>query len=73
MYDLLLNAKSAIHTLLSDIDWRRSPLGKPAAWPGPLRTVLALMLNSNNAMFLVTPVYIGRGLVGGALCVLTVI
>jgi PAS domain S-box-containing protein len=49
----LLNASGAIHTLLSRVDWADSPLGAPAAWPGPLRTVLELMLNSNAAMFLV--------------------
>jgi PAS domain S-box-containing protein len=49
----MLNAKSAIHTLLSEVDWLQTPLGAPAAWPGPLRTMLELMLNSNAAMFLV--------------------
>jgi PAS domain S-box-containing protein len=48
-----LNASGDLHTLLSEVDWPRSPLGEPAAWPGPLRTVLELMLNSNAAMFLV--------------------
>jgi len=49
----MLNAKSAIHTLLSEVDWPHSPIGDPAGWPSPLRTVLELMLNSNTAMFLV--------------------
>jgi PAS domain S-box-containing protein len=48
-----LNASGDLHTLLSEVDWPCSPLGEPAAWPGPLRTVLELMLNSNAAMFLV--------------------
>jgi PAS domain S-box-containing protein len=51
--DPLLNASGAVHTLLRQIDWTRSPLGDPADWPGPLRTVLELMLHSNAAMFLV--------------------
>jgi PAS domain S-box-containing protein len=51
--DPLLNATGAIHTLLGEVDWLRSPLGDPGRWPGPLRTVLELMLNSNAAMFLV--------------------
>jgi PAS domain S-box-containing protein len=51
--DPLLNASGAVHTLLREIDWPRSPLGDPSGWPGPLRTVLGLMLNSNAAMFLV--------------------
>jgi PAS domain S-box-containing protein len=38
--------------MLRQFDWPRSPLGDPASWPGPLRTVLELMLNSNTAMFL---------------------
>jgi PAS domain S-box-containing protein len=53
VHDPLLNASGDLHTLLSKVDWRRSALGEPAAWPGPLRTVLELMLNSNAAMFLV--------------------
>jgi PAS domain S-box-containing protein len=51
--DPLLKATGAIHTLLSRVDWSGSPLGDPAGWPGPLRTVLELMLNANTAMFLV--------------------
>jgi PAS domain S-box-containing protein len=51
--DPLLNASGAVHALLCETDLARSPLGDPAAWPGPLRTVLELMLNSNAAMFLV--------------------
>jgi PAS domain S-box-containing protein len=51
--DPLLNASGAIHALLCETDLVRSPLGDPAGWPGPLRTVLELMLNSNAAMFLV--------------------
>jgi PAS domain S-box-containing protein len=51
--DPLLNASGAIHALLRETDLARSPLGDPAGWPAPLRTVLELMLNSNAAMFLV--------------------
>jgi PAS domain S-box-containing protein len=53
VYDPLLNASGKIHALLCETEWPRSPLGDPAGWPGPLRTVLELMLNSNAAMFLV--------------------
>jgi PAS domain S-box-containing protein len=53
VHDPLLNASGDLHTLLSEVDWLRTPLGELAAWPGPLRTVLELMLNSNAAMFLV--------------------
>jgi PAS domain S-box-containing protein len=52
VHDSLLNASGAIHALLCETDWQRSPLGAPAGWPGPLRTVLELMLHSNAAMFL---------------------
>jgi PAS domain S-box-containing protein len=51
--DPLLNARGAVHALLRETDLARSPLGDPAGWPGPLRTVLELMLNSHAAMFLV--------------------
>jgi signal transduction histidine kinase/CheY-like chemotaxis protein len=34
------------------IDWSRTPLGPPAAWPGSLRTVVGLILNSRHPMFL---------------------
>jgi PAS domain S-box-containing protein len=53
VHDPLLNASGAVHALLCESDLPRSPLGDPAGWPGPLRTVLELMLNSNAAMFLV--------------------
>jgi PAS domain S-box-containing protein len=53
VHDPLLNASGEIHALLCETEWLRSPLGDPAGWPGPLRTVLELMLNSNAAMFLV--------------------
>lgn len=34
------------------IDWSRTPLGPPATWPGSLRTVVGLILNSRHPMFL---------------------
>ena len=33
-------------------DWRASPLGDPAAWPQPLKTLVALMLASEQPMFM---------------------
>ena len=32
-------------------DWRGSPLGVPAAWPQPLKTLVGIMLGSNQPMF----------------------
>jgi PAS domain S-box-containing protein len=32
-------------------DWSRSPLGAPSGWPQPLKTLVALMLGSQQPMF----------------------
>ncbi|MBF0333646.1 MAG: PAS domain-containing protein, partial [Alphaproteobacteria bacterium] len=39
--------------LMRSYDWSANPLGPPADWPRPLRTVVALMLGSNQPMFIV--------------------
>ncbi len=33
-------------------DWSTSPLGEPETWPESLRTLLRLMLNAKQAMFI---------------------
>jgi PAS domain S-box-containing protein len=33
-------------------DWSTSPLGQPETWPQPLRTLVRLMLNAKQAMFI---------------------
>lgn len=33
-------------------DWSTSPLGQPETWPGSLRTLVRLMLNAKQAMFI---------------------
>ncbi len=33
-------------------DWERTALGAPAAWPTPLKTLVAVMLGSNQPMFI---------------------
>ncbi len=33
-------------------DWTRTALGVPAAWPTPLKTLVAVMLGSNQPMFI---------------------
>ncbi len=37
--------------LLRAHDWRSSPLGPPDAWPEPLKTLVGVMLGSNQPMF----------------------
>jgi PAS domain S-box-containing protein len=36
---------------MRDHDWGASPLGEPATWPQPLRTLVGVMLGSNQPMF----------------------
>jgi two-component sensor histidine kinase len=38
--------------LLREHDWSTSPLGAPASWPAPLRTATAMMLNTQQPMFI---------------------
>jgi PAS domain S-box-containing protein len=37
--------------LISNYDWSASPLGAPEAWPQPLKTLVELLLASNQPMF----------------------
>lgn len=34
------------------LDWSRTPLGEPAAWPSALKTLVGLMLVSRQPMFI---------------------
>lgn len=38
---------------LRDHDWERTPLGAHGTWPAALRTLVSVMLNSNQPMFIV--------------------
>ena len=38
--------------LMRGHDWTTSPLGQPASWPQPLRTATAMMLNTQQPMFI---------------------
>jgi PAS domain S-box-containing protein len=40
-----------VGALMRGHDWSSSPLGEPASWPQPLRTVVALLLQSRFPMF----------------------
>ncbi len=33
-------------------DWSRTPLGPPGSWPGPLQTLVAVMLSADQPMFI---------------------
>ena len=37
---------------MREFDWRRTPLGDPAGWPQPLKTLVGLMLGSQQPMFM---------------------
>jgi signal transduction histidine kinase len=37
--------------LLRAADWSTSPLGQPAGWPQPLKTLLSVIMGSNQPMF----------------------
>ena len=39
--------------LLRVLDWTSSPLGPPSRWPQPLKTLMSVILGSNQAMFVV--------------------
>ena len=41
----------AVGAMMRSHDWSRSPLGAPESWPQPLRTVVALLLQSRFPMF----------------------
>ncbi len=41
----------ALGQLIRDTDWSATPLGPPAGWPAALQTLVAMMLNSHQPMF----------------------
>lgn len=41
----------AMGALIRNYSWAESPLGPPAQWPGPLKTLVGLMLNAPQPMF----------------------
>ena len=47
-----LGHEGRVGALLAAHDWSGSPLGPPAAWPQPLRSVVGLLLHSRFPMFL---------------------
>jgi PAS domain S-box-containing protein len=48
----LFPGTSEVHCLMRTHDWSTSPLGSPGDWPGELRTIVNLVLNSRFPMFL---------------------
>jgi PAS domain S-box-containing protein len=49
--DEFLDTGAAVAALMRAHDWSESPLGPPASWPQPLRTVVELLLQSRFPMF----------------------
>jgi PAS domain S-box-containing protein len=47
----LLTGGGAMGALLRAHDWTASPLGAPESWPQPLKTLVGVMLSSNQPMF----------------------
>lgn len=48
-----LDGGGAMGALIRSHSWASSPLGLPVQWPGPLRTLVGLMLNARQPMFAV--------------------
>ncbi|HYD99008.1 MAG TPA: PAS domain-containing protein, partial [Alphaproteobacteria bacterium] len=46
-----LSGGGALGALIRAHDWASTPLGPPAAWPSPLRTLVGIMLGSGQPMF----------------------
>ncbi len=46
-----LTGGGQIGALMRECDWSESPLGKPADWPQPLKTLVGLMLVATQPMF----------------------
>ncbi|WP_082483319.1 PAS domain-containing hybrid sensor histidine kinase/response regulator [Rubellimicrobium mesophilum] len=44
-------ARSPVARMVADLDWASTPLGAPEGWPVPLRTLLGVMMGSNQPMF----------------------
>ena len=38
-------------SLMRAYEWAKTPVGEPATWPQPLRTVIRLILNTKHPMF----------------------
>jgi PAS domain-containing protein len=47
-----LTASGEAAALMRTIDWAATPLGLPSGWPQPLKTLLDVMLGSNQPMFI---------------------
>ncbi len=48
-----LNGGGESGALIRTLDWATSPLGDPAHWPQTLKTLVAVMLGSNQPMFII--------------------
>ncbi|WP_230178867.1 PAS domain S-box protein [Aquabacterium sp. CECT 9606] len=46
-----LDGGGAMGALIRNRDWASTPLGRPADWPQPLKTIVGVMLGANQAMF----------------------
>ena len=46
-----LTGTSAVGQLIKDANWRGHPIGVPALWPAPLKTLVGVMLRANQPMF----------------------
>lgn len=51
--DPVLAGGDACGQLLREIDWSRNPLGPPTTWPKELRTLVSVMLGSNQPVLIV--------------------
>jgi two-component sensor histidine kinase/Arc/MetJ-type ribon-helix-helix transcriptional regulator len=49
---IFLQGGGAMGALMREHDWSATPLGSPAAWSQPLKTLVALMLDSRQPMFI---------------------
>jgi signal transduction histidine kinase/ActR/RegA family two-component response regulator len=49
---MFLSGGGVTGALARSIDWTRTPLGAPVAWPRSLQTVVGVILNSRHPMFL---------------------
>jgi PAS domain S-box-containing protein len=47
-----LNGGGTTGALIRGFDWAGTPLGPPGRWPAPLKTLVSLMLASNQPMFI---------------------
>jgi hypothetical protein len=48
----LLTGGGAMGALMRAHDWSGSPIGRPESWPQPLKTLVGVMLASNQPMFI---------------------